>query len=75
MGVVFLIDGMPTACGSMPASAVSGSHRDAGMIGVSQATVVLCADPLAGLAARRLSVSLREFYALLWRAGVVEIVE
>jgi hypothetical protein len=33
------------------------------------------ADPFAHLLARPLTVALREFYALLWRAGVVEIVD
>ena len=31
-------------------------------------------DPITDLVARVLTVPLREFYALLWRAGMVEIV-
>jgi hypothetical protein len=33
------------------------------------------ADPLAEVITRVLTVPLRELYALLWRAGVLEIIE
>jgi hypothetical protein len=42
---------------------------------VSKPGIDVGADPLTDVLARVLTVPLRELYAVLWRAGVVEIVD
>jgi hypothetical protein len=44
-------------------------------VGVSKTGVGECTDPLAGILARLLTAPLREVYAVLWRVGLLEIVD
>jgi hypothetical protein len=45
------------------------------VVTVAKPGVGVSSDPLADVVARVLTVPLRELYAVLWRAGVVEIVD
>lgn len=69
MAVALSTDMRPPTPGSVRRTRSVGNTAASGAAGTAGT------DPVADLLARVLTVPLQECYALLWRAGVVQIVE